>query len=279
MKDPKTFCISGKEFITPNLYKVPLSQHSQFHSFQVKKEGGFPRLRAKKYPQDSTYEPSNGIIILNDNIVYTPVPAADFRVEKLCLDLVIRDLSKFISRMSDSDAKRVQQSWDNLRERLERMPRRQKNLPCMKISELPKQSNLQAVLPDVPDVDEVIPELVGEEFPSELNDGDFETEVKVNMDVILYTERTVGRPWLGRVLKIVEDSCFILQWYGRKSRGNTFCARYNKDGTPFTSKQSFSSVMFWDMGTEKEENSFKLTHKWLEKIMEEYASYDNIEDS
>jgi hypothetical protein len=193
-------------------------------SFQLKKEGGFPRLRAKKYPQDSIYEPSNGIIILNENIEYKPVPAADFRVEKLCLDLVIRDLSKFISRMSGSDAKRVQQSWDNLRERLERMPHRQKNLPCMKISELPKQSNLQAVLPDVPDADEDIPELVGEEFPSELNEGDFENEVKVNMDVILYTERTVGRPWLGRVLKIVEDSCFILQWYGRKSRGNTFCA-------------------------------------------------------
>merc|ERR1719318_2027114 len=149
----------------------------------------------------------------------------------------------------------------------------------MKITELPKQSNLQAVIPDVPDVDEIIPELVGEEFPSELNDGDFEAEVKVNMDVILYTERTVGRPWLGRVLKIEEDSCFLLQWYGGKSRGNTFYARYNKDGTPFTSKQSFSSVMFWDMGTEKEENSFKLTHKWLEKIMEEYDLYDNSQDS
>ena len=267
-----------KSFITPNLYKVPLGQHSNFHCFQIKKEGGFPRFRAKKYPQDETFGPPNGIVLLNDDIAYNPVPAADFRIEKLCLDLVFRDLNKFISRMSSAEGNRVRQSWDRLRERLEKMPHRQKHLACMKIFELPKHANTDRTqhLPAT-EFEEDIPELEGEEFPAELNEGDFESEVLKNMDVVLYTERTIGRPWVGRVLEVLEDSCFVLQWYGRKSRGNTFHALNNKDKTRYTSKQSFSSVMFWEMSTEKEENSFKLTNKWMEKIANEYTYYDNFD--
>lgn len=276
---PLDYIWDWKSFITPNLYKVPISNHSSFHSFQIKKEVGFPRLRSKKYPQDSTYEPANGIILLNENIDYSPVPAADFRVEKLCLDVVFRDLNKFISRMANADGKRVQQSWANLREKLEKMPHRQKNLPCLKISELPKQRNDSTNFPVVPDLDEDdVPELQGEEFPAELNVGDFETEVMVGMDVVLWTESKLRRPWLGRVIEIVDSSCCILQWYGRRGRGNTFHALLNKGKAPFTSKQSFSSVMFWEMSTEKEETSFKLTNKWMEKIMLEYSAYDNIDE-
>jgi len=273
-----SFTWDWKSFIIPNLYKVPISNHSSFHSFQLKKEGGFPRLRSKKYPQDSSYEPANGIIVLNENINYSPVPAADFRVEKLCLDVVFRDLRKFISRMTNADRQRVQQSWDNLRERLEKMPHRQKNLPCLKISDLPKQRHEATNTPNVFELDEDVPELEGEEFPAELNEGDFETEVMVGMDVVLWTESKLRRPWIGRVLKIIDSSCFILQWYGRRGRGTTFHAQMNKDGTPYTSKQSFSSVMFWEMSSEKEEMSLKLTNKWLEKIMLEYSVYDESDE-
>ena len=266
----------------PNLYKVRLSQHSNFHCFQAKKEAGLTRFRAKKYPQDEVFGPEHGIILINEGITYNPVPAADFRVEKLCLDLVFRDLAKFISRMTNLEGIRVRQSWDNLRERLEKMPHRQKHLPCMKIFELPKQSirnELQQLNDDDLEVDDDLPELHGEEFPAELNIGDFESEILKNMDVVLYTERTVGRPWVGRVLEILEDSCFVLQWFGRKSRGNTFYALFNKDKTPYTSKQSFSSVMFWEMSTDKDESSFKLTHKWMEKIVNEYSHYDNLDEN
>ena len=210
--------------------------------------------------------------------MYTPVPAADFRVEKLCLDVVFRDLNKFIARMSSLEANRVRQSWDNLRERLEKMPRRQKNLPCMKILELPKQSFKEPIqLPVYDDIEESLPELVGEEFPADLNEGDFEAEIMKSMDVVLYTDRTVGRPWVGRVLEVLDDSCFMLQWFGRKNRGNTYHAMFNKDNSPYSSKQSFSSVMFWEMGIDKEESSFKLTNKWLEKILKEYDVYDNFD--
>ena len=130
-------------------------------------------------------------------------------------------------------------------------------------------------IPENDDLEEVLPELDGEEFPAELNEGDFEEEVFKNMDVVLYTERTIGRPWVGRVLEVLEDSCFSLQWFGRKSRGKTFHALLNKDKTPYTSKQSLSSVMFWEMSIDKEESSFKLSNKWLEKILKEYSYYDN----
>ena len=272
-----------KSFIIPNLYRVPLSQHSNFHSFQVRKEGVFPNqqtsLRAKKYPQDLSYGPPNGIIILNENIVYDPVPAADFRIEDLCLDRVFKDLNKFISRMPSAKAINVRQSWDNLRERLERKPRRQKNLPSMKISELPSQKRNDQPLDFTVDEleDDDLPELNGEEFPSELNEGEFDSEIVKTMDVVLYTERTVGRPWVGRVLEVLEDSCFTLQWFGRKSRGNTFHALFNKDKSPYTSKQCCGSVMMWEMSIEKEEKSFKLSNKTLEKIMNEYSEYDSLD--
>ena len=90
--------------------------------------------------------------------------------------------------MANADGQRVQQSWDNLRERLEKMPHRQKNLPCLKISELPKQRHASENTQNVSELDEDIPELEGEEFPAELNVGDFETEVMVGMDVVLWTE-------------------------------------------------------------------------------------------
>ena len=96
----------------------------------MQKEAGLTRFRAKKYPQDEVFGPEHGIIIINEGITYSPVPAADFRVEKLCLDLVFRDLDKFISRMSNLEGNRVRQSWDKLRERLEKMPHRQKHLAC-----------------------------------------------------------------------------------------------------------------------------------------------------
>ena len=276
--EPLDYIWDWKAFIIPNLYVVPLSQHSNFHCFQIKKESGSPRFRAKKYPQDSTFTPPNGKVLLKDNIVYSPVPAADFRVDELCLDVVFRDLNKFISRMSSSEAIRVRQSWDRLRERLEKKPHRQKNLPPMKILELPKQQNSEQIsIPAIDELEDDLPELGGEEFPSELNEGDFESEVVKNMDLVLYTERTVGRPWVGRVLEVLQDSCFILHWFGRKSRGNTFHALYNKDKTAYTSKQSCSSVMLWEMGIEKEEKSFRLTNKTMEKIMSEYAYYDNLD--
>ena len=130
----------------------------------------------------------------------------------------------------------VQGSWDNLREKLEKLPTQVAKLKPMNISDLHSQDpSMQFHLPQHfshLDDDEDIPDLEGETFPEELDEADFEEDVKEGLDVLIYTRMKQGRPWVGRVVGKKDTSAFTIQWYEKK-KGNhhIFYASKNSDGT------------------------------------------------
>ena len=92
----------------------------------------------------------------------------------------------------------------------------------------------------------------------------------------MYTQELSARPWVGRVLQLLEDNKFLIQWYTRKtSRSKTFYALKNVDGTPSISEQENNTVMFWCMSENRSQDSFSLSSFWLETIQREYEQLDS----
>ena len=140
------------------------------------------RFRGKQYPFDSEYTPRNGIRLLKQETVFEPIKAAEFWIDKLNLQKVRQHLiSKFITTLPNDQKIPVQTSWDRLLDTLESLPKRGPFFDNMKIEELPKIDDLEFHLEplNAPELleDELIPELEGEEFPDDLEEGDFEQEV------------------------------------------------------------------------------------------------------
>ena len=103
----------------------------------------------------------------------------------------------------------------------------------------------------------------------------FQTEISPGMDIAVYTESKKDRPWLGRVLKIQADSStFEVQWFKRRGRSATFQAMFSEYGTAYSSTLDTNTVMLWEFGDNKTENSFEISKEWYIKIMEEYKSHD-----
>ena len=177
---------------------------------------------------------------------------------------------------------RISSSWNALRKTLESLPSRRNLLLKMNISELPKQPT--ELRPELPEhfaqfVNESeVPSLRGQIFPEIVAEGDFNAEIVVGADVVIYTKSKSNRPWVGRVVRILPGQMFTVHWYQRRSRGNTFFALNNSDGSPVQSEQSNEVVMFWhisEAGTRTEE-SFQLSYYWLEKIRQEYLEHDAV---
>ena len=87
---------------------------------------------------------------------------------------------------------------------------KQKNLPKMKITELPRMTNIEVLkLPDeydfVTNNRENLPEISGK--ICEL--GLFATYVEKDLDVIVYTKTKIGRPWVGRVEEVLDNKTFL----------------------------------------------------------------------
>ena len=271
------FIHDWKSFIIPNLADKGLKNHSHYNSFQFKSENGLVNFRAKKYPQNSMWYPTEGIQLLKDEINYTPVSAAEFRQEDLNLDKVLADLRKiYFPLMPEKDRKRVSDSWEKLTNTLERIPT--KHLPAMHILEILKQ--IPSAAPMVPEVfqqyqeKDNLPALVGEHRPPVVEESHFIEEWKAGMDVVLLTSSKKHRPWVGRVKKILSAHEFEIQWFQRKSRSNIFWALKNKDGSPYVSTASADSVMFWEMSKDSGPESFVLSEYWLKRISYEYESHD-----
>ena len=280
---PKPSCESlmftwdWKSYVETRLTEKDLQNHSFYNCFQITKENNQTKLRAKPFPQDKEWIPSAGIRLLKESAKFDePIGVADFRIEKLELPKVYRDLLKYFKRMPFHLRVQVSASWDNLRDQLESLPARQNNLPKMRLETLPKMANNQPQLPDEYEfVEETeIPQLIGEQYPEEVVDGVFDNNIIVGMDVVVYTLSTEKRPWVGRVLEVLRDKKFKIQWFGRKGRGNKFYALNNADGSPYVTVLDTSVVMFWEICEAKQESSFILSPVWMKKIAEEYAKYD-----
>ena len=173
---------------------------------------------------------------------------------------------------------RIQTSWDNLRQKLEGLPRRSSTLEMMDITRFPELTETSPEIPDYLSRDENTPELLGDLFPEEIDEGNIEDEITVNMDVCIYTDKVEGRPWVGRVVELLENRKFKLQWFSRKTkRSKVFTAMVKSDGSPYLHELDYETVMFWMISEpqSRTSGSFSLSPYWLETINKEYEEYDS----
>ena len=282
---PKPTCESlmwtwdWKTYCEKMLTEKDLQNHSFYNCFQIRKENKDTKLRAKPLPQDKNWIPDVGIRLLKENSKFDdPIGVADFRVDTLNLPKVYQDLLKYFKRMPTQTRMQVSQSWDHLRDQLESLPAKQHNLPKMRLETLPKMKiNGEPQLPDEYEFVEEndVPPLIGEKYPEEVIDGDFDNNIIVGMDVVVYTKSKEKRPWVGRVLEIIAGKRFRIQWFGRRGRGHKFYALTNADGSAYSTILETSMVMLWEICEAKQENSFILSPVWIKNIAKEYAKYDD----
>jgi hypothetical protein len=266
--------------VEDNLTEKSLENHSFYHSFRFFKEDDTALMQAKHLPQDHEWTPSTGIRLVKENVIFEPVVAAEFRIDSLSLPHVFRDLLKYFQRMPLNIRIKVSSSWDALRSTLENLPAKRTNIIKMKIGELPKQDhNSEPVLPDHFEhvIEKEIPELKGDVFPESLDEGDFDKEVIEGLDVVCYTKTKTSRPWLGKVIEILSERKFVIQWYSRKRGNQNNFYAMEEGGKPYTSVQENECVILWGFSEEKSKNCYFVSNYWLLKIKNEYAIYDKNE--
>ena len=189
-----------KMFALDNLCREELRNHSQYHAFNIKKEKGEARLRGKRYLFDKEWNPAAGIRLLNEGTTFEPVGAAEFRIETLNLKKIFQDLSRYYVTLPLEERMTVQTSWDNVRKKLEDIPFLSDNLKKLDLSHLPAQCLENQVL--IPDhlahlnKEDPIKDLEGDTFPEDLDEADFNQDLKEGLDVLIYSNIKQSRPWL-----------------------------------------------------------------------------------
>ena len=111
-----------KMFALDNLTNEELRNHSKYHAFNIKKEGGFVKLRGKRFLFDDEWVPYTGIRLMKEGTEFTPVIPAELRIEKLDLHKVFLNLHKYFLTLPLVERMSVQGSWVKLREKLEKLP-------------------------------------------------------------------------------------------------------------------------------------------------------------
>ena len=105
--------------------------------------------------------------------------------------------------------------------------------------------------------------------------GSFDSEIKVDMDVVIFTHVKSSRPWLGRVVSVSQkEKEFTIRWFLRKQKSRVFFAA-DKNGKPYTSRVSSDSVMLWNFSENRSDNSFEVSKEWISKIMKVYEEHDS----
>ena len=268
-----------KSFCEQHLSEKELKYHSYYHSFQVIKEDEVVKFRAKHLPQDTNWTPATGInLFKQEDIIFVPLPAAEFRIQSLNIPKIYKDLQKFLIRLPMDLRVKLTLNWDALRDSLESLPGKRLNLPKMKIEDLPKQT--KEVEPELPEEycyieDPDIPDLEGDIIIEEVKEAIFEEEVTVNMDVACYTKSKRGRPWVGRVMEILPGKKFRINWFSRKGRRdlNSFYAM-EVNSEPLISIEDYESVILWGFSELKTQESFRISSYWLSALKHEYEMQD-----
>ena len=283
---PKPICRSllfiwdWKKFIESKLADTPLVNHSKYNSFLLDTDRGNVKFRGKLLPQlpDTELYPRSGIRLVKENTTFESVGVADFRVEEIKFDDILKGLNRFSAMLPLEKKMQVMSSWENLRRLLESLPNKKNNFPRLKLEDLPKQRIVDEV--QVPDylkdrIDAVENTLTGELYPEEAGEGNL-AEIDVGTDVVVYTDEVGTRPWVGRVTQLLAGEKFEIHWFRRKSgRGSTFHAMRNQLGHPVLSVLDLESIMFWHMSEKRTEESFSLSPYWIEAIRNEYESLDS----
>ena len=255
-----------------------LQNHSKYNSFLISRESGLAKLRAKKLPQDVNLVPRAGIRMLKENYDFVPIGAAEFRIDKIKFDEIFRGLHVYTSSLDFERKAHILSSWDRLRSKLESLPRMAHNLLPMKLSDLPVQVDVDHADQVTENDQEDYPELVGDLYPEVAVDGSIEDDVSLGMECCVYTREKSGRPWVGRVVEILENRKFKIHWFVRKTtRSRVFKALNNSDGSPSLSTVHYDTVMFWNVSEPqtRTSGSFALGAYWLKVIEREYAVIDS----
>ena len=274
------FIYDWKSFIFDKLSQPPLQYQSKYNSFLISTQLFDGKkcvvLRGKRLPQHTEMVPRAGIRINKENISFDPVGPAEYRIDTLKFDEILRGLYLYLSKLPFSERLPVTTSWDRLRDRLEGLPNRSRHFPLLKIEEFPKQQIEELRVPEYLEIEDGdIPELTGDKYPEVIDEGNFEDDICVGMDVCIYGEDKKNRPWVGRILQLLEDRRFLIHWFDRKTvRSKTFFAMTDSKGDPVISELENDTVMFWQFTENRTENSFSLSNWWLETIRREYESKD-----
>ena len=262
-----------KAAVTPQL-TGKMTNHSIPHAFQFKKEDGVTKFRSKLLPQDSKYREDAGMRILKPEAKHCIkyVSPANFKIQDLSLDEIGHDYcNKFVTSLDDENIRRnCLQSWDRLRDKLEKLPRRQKNLPKMDVTSLPRQDI--NYIEEYSFEDENEPPGIGgiEAYPEDLG------ALKVDDDVAIYNDNKAGRPWVARVIEIVSSDECVVQWFEKKSQMLIFKPMKLSDGSPYQQSVQRRSIMFIGIGAKYNVGDIRLTPYWRNKIMEEYDRLDSV---
>ena len=283
--EPKPICkdldfiYDWKGFILPKLTQPPLNNHSKYNSFLLYSEMRGSRkvvvFKAKRLPQHAQYVPRAGIRLIKEDTVFDPVPCAEYRIERINFDEIMKGIYIYLARQSAEVRRQVLSSWDRLRDKIERLPRKAEGILKMNISSLPKQRYEALPIPDYLIENDNDTELEGDLLPEEISEGDFDSEIAVDMDVVVYTMEKKGRPWVGRVIEILPEKKFIIHWFARKTiRSRRFEAMFSASGERNVSEMDNESVMIWQMSENRTESSFMLSNFWLEDIRREYETLD-----
>ena len=275
------FIWDWKSFALDNLTKEELRNHSNYHGFNIKKQNGQARLRGKRYLFEKEWFPPTGIRVLAEDTKLEPVDVAPFRIESLNIPKVYQDLKRFLATLPLVDRMTVQNSWDSLRRKLEDLPFQLEKFEKMNLNILPPQSvDNPIVIPDhlsQINKEDVVKDMEGDTFPEDLDDADFNEDIREGLDVLIYSDVKQGRPWLGRIVKVTGPTSFQIQWYERKkSDRHMFCAALRKDGTPYVSDCDAASVILWNFSTRVDDSSFSVSKFFLSHFKVEYARHDSL---
>lgn len=283
--NPRPICRSlhyifdWKDFISPNLTELPLSNHTKYHSFMLQKENGSVKFRAKFLPQmpDCTLYPRSGIRLMKPGIKFVPVGPAELFLGDLKFDEIIRGITKYTNKLPLLERMNILSSWENLRKRIESLDVHKGTFKKLVLSNFPKQQDSVDV--DVPQyLKDAVPDhtLRGELYDEEPIVGDLK-ELAVGTDVCVYTQSKQDRPWVGRIVKLLNDRKVVIRWFTKVSRRRgavVYRAMEYGEEVKAVSEIDKKSIMFWHMTEERTDESFVLSKYWIETIKNEYEVLD-----
>ena len=119
-------------------------------------------------------------------------------------------------------------------------------------------------------------EIEGEFCEELIDEGVFESEASSGMDVCVYTESKVKRPWVGRIVEVKKEMSVVIHWYEKRkgSKSGEYIAMKHDDDTPYISEQDMKSVMFWAFTHDKCPDSFVISPYWQSTLKREYDKLD-----
>ena len=268
------FIWDWKKYIEKHLH--PIEYHTFFNSFQIKREGVNVKFRYKRLPQDPEFGPAAGMKLVKASLAQSPVHVADFRIEQLQLDKLFRSLEAFFQTLPINIRMEVVADWHALKKTLEALPQKKESMPKMDLSTLQGFTRTADIPICLEPNEEGHREIQGDFFEEAVDEGVIEEELRIGIDVCVYTKNKQQRPWVGRVVKIEEASTFVIHWYQKVkgSKSGQYEALQHDDGSPYISKQLVKSVMFWAFTEETSGAGFVISPYWQSCLKREYEKLD-----